>query len=128
MTSKVLSQIVYFLTGSLYLICYGIVHKAELQHAIYACRKLMHFQSHPGQNMVDFNNQGKNAPQCIAFWLEIFLFKIEIACGKKLKRRVTTSLKWQQKNTRVSSPRSVFRASSNLIMWQKQSPCTAFRY
>ncbi len=53
----------------------------------------MRFQSHLGQTKVDFNNQGKNAPQCIAFWLEIFLFKIEIACGKKLKLRVATSLK-----------------------------------
>jgi hypothetical protein len=55
----------------------------------------MHFQSQLGQTKVDFNNQGKNAPQRIAFWLEIFLFKIEIACGKKLKRRGATSLLWQ---------------------------------
>jgi hypothetical protein len=54
----------------------------------------MRFQSHLGQTKVDFNNQGKNALQCVAFWLEIFLFKIEIACGKKLKRRVATSPKW----------------------------------
>jgi hypothetical protein len=39
-----------------------------------------------------FNNLGKNAPQWVAFWLEIFLFKIDIACGKKLKRHVATSL------------------------------------
>jgi hypothetical protein len=45
-----------------------------------------------GQTKVDFNNQGKNAQQCFAFLLEIVLFKIEIACGKKLKRRVVTSL------------------------------------
>ncbi len=53
----------------------------------------MRFQSQLGQTKVDFNNQGKNAPQCFAFWLENFLFKIEIACGKKLKQCVATSLK-----------------------------------
>jgi hypothetical protein len=52
----------------------------------------MNFQSQLGQTKVDFNNQGKNLPQCVAFLLEIFLFKIEIAFGKKLKRRVATSL------------------------------------
>ncbi len=58
-------------------------------------KKRMHFLSQLGQIKVDFNNQDKNALQCDAFWLEIFLFKIEIACGKKLKWRVTTSTtKW----------------------------------
>jgi hypothetical protein len=52
----------------------------------------MHFQSQQGQTKVDFNNQGKNAMQCDAFRLEIFLYKFEIACGKKLKRRVAMSL------------------------------------
>jgi hypothetical protein len=52
----------------------------------------MRFQSQLGQTKVDINNQGKNGPQCIAFSLEIFLFKIEIAWGKKLKRHVATSL------------------------------------
>jgi hypothetical protein len=51
----------------------------------------MRFQSKLGQTKVEFNNQGKNASLCVAFRLEIFLFKIEIACGKKLKRRVTPS-------------------------------------
>ncbi len=45
----------------------------------------MRFQDKLGQTKVVFNNQGKNAPQCITFWLEIFLFKIEIACGKTFK-------------------------------------------
>ncbi len=57
----------------------------------------MRFQSQLGQTKVDFNNQGKNAPQWLAFWLEIFLFKIEIAHVKKLKRRVATSLKKGEK-------------------------------
>jgi hypothetical protein len=61
--------------------------KAKLRHG-----KHMHFQSQLGQTKVVFNNQGKNAPQCVAFQLEIFLFKIEIACGKKLKQHVATSL------------------------------------
>jgi hypothetical protein len=66
--------------------------KGSLWHIVYACGKRMRFQSQLGQTKVDFNNQGKNAPQCVAFWLEIFLFKIEIACGKKLKRCVPMSL------------------------------------
>jgi hypothetical protein len=53
----------------------------------------MHFQSQQGQTKVVFNNQGKNASQCVGFCLEIFLFKIEIACGKKLKQHVAMSLK-----------------------------------
>jgi hypothetical protein len=56
----------------------------------------MRFQSQLGQTKVVFNNQGKNAPQCNAFRLEIFLFKIEIAFGKKLKRHVARSLKRRQ--------------------------------
>jgi hypothetical protein len=38
------------------------------------------------------SNQGKNVPQCVAFSLEIFLFKIEIARGNKLKWDVAMSL------------------------------------
>ncbi len=56
----------------------------------------MRFQSQLGQTKVDFNNQGKNMLQRIAFWLEIFLFKIEIECGNKLKWSVETSLKYCQ--------------------------------
>ncbi len=67
--------------------------KCSLRHAVSACVYRMRFQSQLGQTKVDFNNQGKNAPQCLAFWLEIFLFKIEIVSGKKLKQRVATSLK-----------------------------------
>ncbi len=59
--------------------------KTELQHTVYAWGERMRFQSQLGQTKVDFNNQGKNATQRIAFWLEIFLFKIEIACGKKVE-------------------------------------------
>ncbi len=71
------------------------VLKAELRHAIYTCGKRMRFQNKLGQTKVDFNNQSKSALQCIAFWLEIFLFKIEIACSKKLKWHVATSLKFR---------------------------------
>jgi len=39
--------------------------KAELQHAICACRKHMNFQSQ--QAKVLFSSQGKNATLCIAF-------------------------------------------------------------
>ena len=39
------------------------------------------------------SNQGKNATLCVAISLGIFLFKIENACVKNLKRDVTTSLK-----------------------------------
>ncbi len=66
--------------------------KAELQYAIYTCGKRKHFQSQLGQTKVVFNNRSKNASQCVAFWLEIFLFKIEIAFGKKLKLDVATNL------------------------------------
>jgi hypothetical protein len=39
----------------------------SLRHAVSACVYSMHFQSQLGQTKVDFNNQGKNAPQCVAF-------------------------------------------------------------
>ncbi len=46
----------------------------------------------PNQNV--FNNQGKNALQCIVFSLDIFLFKIEICMWqKKLERDVAMSSK-----------------------------------
>ncbi len=64
------------------------ISKAELPHAIYACRTRMHFQCKPGQTKVVFNNQGKNALQWVVFWIGFFLFKIEIACYKKLKQDV----------------------------------------
>ncbi len=41
-------------------------HKAELRHSIYACGKCMRFQYQLGQNKVVYNNQSKNAPQCVA--------------------------------------------------------------
>ena len=62
--------------------------EAELWHAIYACRKGICFQSQQGQTKFFLINQGKHAQQCVMFSLEIFLFKIENACVKKLKPRV----------------------------------------
>ena len=41
--------------------------KAELRHAVYACRKRMHFQSQLGQTKIVFDNQGKNSQQCGTF-------------------------------------------------------------
>ncbi len=64
-----------------------------MRHTVYACWKCMRFQSQLGQTKIDFNNQDNNALQYVAFWLEIFLFKIEIKCGKKLKWHVAMSLK-----------------------------------
>jgi hypothetical protein len=53
----------------------------------------MHFKCHLDQTKVVFNKQCKNALQyCSAFSLEISLFKIEIASGKKMKWDVATSL------------------------------------
>ncbi len=52
--------------------CVNMMHKnaftkGSLRHAVYTCGKCMRFQSQLGQTKVDFNNQGKNAPQCVAF-------------------------------------------------------------
>jgi hypothetical protein len=44
----------------------------------------MHFQSQHGKTKVIFDNQGKNTLQCDAFSIEIYLFKLEFACGKEL--------------------------------------------
>jgi hypothetical protein len=43
------------------------VNKGSLRHAVSTCVYCMRFQSQLGQTKVDFNNQGKNAPQCLAF-------------------------------------------------------------
>ncbi len=76
--SKQLNEFVCYKTKKLDVI------KAEFQNAVYECRKCMCFHCQLGQTKVVFNSQGKNAPQYIAFSLEIILFKIEITCGKKL--------------------------------------------
>ncbi len=44
------------------------------------------------------SKQGKNVPQYVAFSFENFLFKIKIACSKKLKRDVPMSLQETLKN------------------------------
>ncbi len=40
-----------------------VIIEAELRHAVYACV----FRASWAKTKVDFNNQGKNATQCVAF-------------------------------------------------------------
>ncbi len=53
-------------------------------------RKIHAFSDPVEPNQDD--NQGKSALQCVAFSIEMFQFKIEIARNKKLKHEITISL------------------------------------
>ncbi len=64
-----------------------------------------------------FNNHCKNAPQCVALWLEIILFKIEITCGKKLKQHVATRLKATKKLDSFVIANAVKSVSVGLTPW-----------
>ncbi len=55
------------------------------------CGRPIHSQSQLGQTKVVVDNQGKNALVLVAYSIGIFLFKIEIECGKKLKQDVKVS-------------------------------------
>jgi hypothetical protein len=54
------------------------------------------FSKPAGANHGCFYNQGKNALQHFGFSIEIFLFKIEIACGKKLKGVSQQALRYKR--------------------------------
>ncbi len=68
------------------------------RHPVYACGKHMHvrtyFQAVPANRRFFSTNQSKIATLCVAFWLEIFLFKIENACVKKLKQLYVLNVSW----------------------------------
>ncbi len=82
---------------------------------MYVCKKCMHFQSHVGQTKAVFDNQGKNAQQCVAFSIEIFIYsKVENVCDKKLK--------WAFKGGRVQDcqvPKKLKRPNLNIIRFKK---------
>jgi hypothetical protein len=49
------------------------------------------FSEPVGPNQGFLDNQSKNTQSYIAFSVQIFSLKVEIACGKKLKLDVATS-------------------------------------